>query len=179
MTSSMVCAVPIGVALSMVTIPNVFAQEHCKMSWETPAADTKYTQQVAIDVGDVPGHQVRIVELHSVYPPNDKPNCEGLKRVEAWTRGFSDYINRNGRAWGYPVLTLENGDKIYSEWTTNAQTVVGPDGSKKTTNMATARLTGGTGKYLGVRGFSRDQGVFDPDKGLNEVKSELEYWFEK
>ena len=28
------------------------------MSWEVPAADTKYTQQLALDVGDIPGHQV-------------------------------------------------------------------------------------------------------------------------
>ena len=30
------------------------------MSWEVPAADTKYTQQLALDVGDIPGHQVAI-----------------------------------------------------------------------------------------------------------------------
>jgi hypothetical protein len=28
------------------------------MSREAPAADTKYTQQLALDVGDIPGHQV-------------------------------------------------------------------------------------------------------------------------
>jgi hypothetical protein len=43
------------------------------MSWEVPAADTKYPQQLALDVGDIPGHQVRVYELHRVYP-NDKPN---------------------------------------------------------------------------------------------------------
>ena len=67
------------------------------MSWETPAADTKYTQQLSLDVGDIPGHQVRVFELNRVYR-NGKPNCEGLKRTEEWVRGYSDYIDRNGRS---------------------------------------------------------------------------------
>ena len=174
----LLCAVPIGAALAVLAIPNVSAQEHCKMSWETPAADTKYTQQVAIDVGDMPGHQVRVFELHVVYP-NDKPNCEGLKRTESWVRGYSDYVDRNGRNWGYVVTTLENGDKMYAEFAGTAQTVVSADGSKQSTSTGTSRWIGGTGKYQGVRGIERSQSVFDPAKGLNQGKGESEYWFEK
>ena len=36
-----------------------------------------------MDVGDIPGHQVRIFELKRTYP-DDKPNCEGLKRTNLW-----------------------------------------------------------------------------------------------
>jgi hypothetical protein len=93
-----ICAAPLGVALVLFAIPQVSAEGRCKMAWETPAADSKYTQQYTMDVGDIPGHQIRIVELHRVYP-NDKPNCEGLKRVETWNHGFSDYVDRNGRVW--------------------------------------------------------------------------------
>jgi hypothetical protein len=148
------------------------------MSWEVPAADAKFTQQLTVDVGDMPGHQVRVFELHRVYP-NDKPNCEGLKRVESWNRGYSDYIDRNGRAWSYLVIRLENGDQIFGEVSGTSQTIVAPDGTKNSTYEGTAKWTGGTGKYQGVRGIGWDHGRFNLDTGQNEVKSVVEYWFEK
>ena len=83
------------------------------MSWEIQPADASYTQQHAIDVGDVPGHQVRIFEVHRRFP-NDKPNCEGLKRTKSWLRGSSDYIDLNGSVSGYLTIALENGDKIFA-----------------------------------------------------------------
>jgi len=173
-----VCAAPFGMAFALLTAPDVSAQEKCKMSWVTPAADSKYTQQLAIEVGDIPGHQVRVFELHRVFR-NEKPNCEGLKRTEEWTHGYSDYIDRNGRAWGYAVLTLENGDKIYKEWTGTSQTTVAQDGSKESHYEGVTRWTGGTGKYAGVRGIERSDSKFNLDKGLNEENAEAEYWFEK
>jgi hypothetical protein len=156
----------------------VSAEEKCKMSWESPAADSSYPQQLAIDVGDVPGHQVRVYEAHRVFS-NAKPNCEGLKMVERWSRGYSDYVDRNGRTWGYEVTTLENGDKIFDEYNGTAQTVVGADGSKKSTVEAVSRWTGGTGKYQGVRGIEWLHVVFDPDKGFSQQKNEAEYWLAK
>jgi hypothetical protein len=148
------------------------------MSWEVSAADSKFTQQLTIDVGDIPGHQIRVLELRRVYP-NDKPNCEGLKRVESWSRAYSDYIDRNGRAWGYSVTRLENGDQIFGELSGTSQTVIAPDGSKKSTYEGTMRWTGGTGKYLGVRGIQWEHGVFNLDTGMTQLKAEAEYWFEK
>jgi len=173
-----ICAAPLGMAFALLAAPTVSAQEKCKLTWESPAADTKYTQQLALDVGDIPGHQVRVFELHRVFK-NDKPNCEGLKRTESWTHGYSDYIDRNGRAWGYAVTTLENGDKIYEEWTGTSQTTVMQDGSREGHYVGTGRWTGGTGKYAGVRGIERADAKFNLDKGLNDEKSEVEYWFEK
>ena len=75
--------------------------------------------------------------------------------------------------------TLENGDKIYEEWTGTSQTTVMQDGSKEGHFEGTTRWTGGTGKYVSVRGFERNQSRFNLDKGLNEEKTEAEYWFEK
>jgi hypothetical protein len=144
------------------------AQEKCKMKWEIPAANANYTQQHVIDVGDVPGHQIRIFELHRTFP-NDQPNCEGLKRAEEWSRGYSDYIDRNGRAWGYRVIVLENGDKIFGEMSFTSQTVVAADGSKKSTATGVIVYTGGTGKIPGnswapARDFSVRSGEeFQPD----------------
>jgi hypothetical protein len=173
-----ICAVPVGMAIALLAIPNVSAQQKCKMSWEEPASDSKYTQQLAIDVFDMPGHQVRVFEIHTVYP-NAKPNCEGLKFTEAWGRNFTDYVNRNGRLWGYGVYTLENGDKIYAENSGTTQTVVAPDGSKQTSFEGSIRWTGGTGKYQGVRGIEWDHTKADLDKGIVQSKVEVEYWLEK
>jgi hypothetical protein len=154
------------------------AREKCKMKWEVSAANSNYTQQHVIDVGDVPGHQIRIFELHRTFP-NDQPNCEGLKRVEEWARGFSDYIDRNGRFSAYRVIVLENSDKIFGENTGTSQTTVAADGSKKSTTTGVVVYTGGTGKYQGVRGLQRESGVFDPEKNFNQSQAEAEYWLEK
>jgi hypothetical protein len=52
------------------------AQERQRASFKTSAQNTKYTQQHLIDVGDVPGHQVRIYEIHRTFPA-DPPVING------------------------------------------------------------------------------------------------------
>ena len=127
-------------------------EDKCKRSGKILAQDTKYTQQHVIDVGDIPGPQVRILELHRT-PSNAKPNCEGLKVMESWNRGYSDYVNTNGRSWGYSLISLDNGDKIFTQYSGTSQTTVNTDGSKKSTYTGVYDLTGGSGKYRGVRGM--------------------------
>ena len=168
-------AISLGLALTPICFSTVSAQERCKVSQEATAAKSSYTQQHVLDVGDIPGHQIRILELHRTYS-DDKPNCENLKRTESWTRGYSDYVDRNGRSWGYSVTSLENGDKIFAEYDGTSQTTVSPDGSKKSTFTGVIRYTGGTGKYQGVQGLLRDTVVFDPDKNVNLEQLEGEYW---
>jgi hypothetical protein len=85
------------------------------------------------------------------------------------------------------VATLDSGDKIYSQWSGTIIAVTGDDGSLVTTYSGTSTWTGGTGRYLGVRGFTRgktetlyvkdSQGKLSAktNKGLEEG----EYWFEK
>jgi hypothetical protein len=171
-------AIGVSAALTVLGSAEAPGQEKCKMSWEIPAANGKYTGQHAFDVGDVPGHQVRIFEVRRIFP-DDQPNCEGLKQVEQWLRGYSDYVDLNGPAWGYSVTLLGNGDKIFAEFSGAIQTVVNPDGSKKTVATTVHRWTGGTGQYQGVRGIQRESTVFDPEKNFNETRAEVEYWFEK
>jgi hypothetical protein len=165
----------LGLALTPICFSTVSAQERCKVSEEATAAKANYTQQHVLDVGDVSGHQIRVFELHRAYA-NDKPNCENLKRTESSVRAYSDYVDRNGRAWGYEVTSLENGDKIFAQFDATSQTTVAPDGSKKSTFTGVTRYTGGTGQYQGIRGFLRTSVVFDPDKNVNQQKTEGEYW---
>src|SRR5215469_1452612 len=80
--------ISLGMALSPIFFSAVSAQEKFKVSEDGTAAKSSYTQQHVMDVGDVPGHQIRVFELHRTYP-NDKPNCEQLKRTETWEHGFS------------------------------------------------------------------------------------------
>jgi hypothetical protein len=171
-------AIGLSNALTVLDSAEAPGQEKCKVSWEVPAADATFTGQHAFDVGDVPGHQVRIFEVRRTIA-DGQPNCEGLKLVEQWLRGYSDYVERNGPAWGYAVTLLENGDRIFAEFSSAVQTTVNPDGSHKTEGTTVHRWTGGTGKYQDVRGIQRETTVFDPDKNFNETRAEAEYWFEK
>ena len=174
---SVAIAIVVGTGLALLPISDAKAQEKCKWSGTSLAKDSKFTQQHVIDVGDVPGHQVRILELHRT-PSNAKPNCEGLKVAESWNRGYSDYTNLNGRAWGYSTTVLENGDKIFGQWSGTTQTTFNADGTKKTLYTGITTFGGGTGKYRGVRGISREASVFDPQTGFNENEWEAEYWIE-
>jgi hypothetical protein len=137
------------------------------------AANSKYTQQHVIDVGDVPGHQVRLFEVHRTYPKNP-PVINGLKIVESWTRGVSDFTNNSGASIVYHVYIAENGDKVFVQ-TSPPGVQGGPDG--KLTTTTTWPITGGTGKFSGIRGLLRTSVTADLKAGTNEVYVELEYWF--
>ena len=154
------------------------AQEKHKYSFGAPPGASVYTQQHAIDVGDVPGHQVRIFEIRAKYT-NDAPVYAGVKVVEGWTRASSDLTNGSGRSSGYGISIFENGDKIFSRFETLVHTVVDADGSRKSSYTTVTTLTGGTGKFSTIRGTLRGAGSTDFRTGLSGVKTEGEYWFEK
>jgi hypothetical protein len=170
-------AIGVGATLAVSGGAEAPAQDRCKMSWVVPAATATYTAQHTIEVGDVPGHQVRILELRRTFPDGARPNCEGLRLVEQWLRGYSDYVDLNGPGWGYAEIRLENGDRIFARWTGTSRTVVAPDGSRQSTFTGVTTWTGGTGKYRNVRGIEWDSTVYDPEKNLNETRAEAEYWF--
>jgi hypothetical protein len=172
------CGLSLGLMLSPIGFSNVSAQEKCKVSEGADVAKSTYTQQHTLDVGDVPGHQVRIYEIHRTYP-NDKPNCEGLRRTETWERGYSNYIDWSGPTTSFGVITLENGDKIFTQNVGTSQTTISPDGTKNSTYSGVTRYTGGTGKYKGIRGLFRVSTKFDPEKNVNLPLIEGEYWLEK
>ena len=175
---ALLIALSVAAGLTVVGAADGWAQDKRTISWKTSGEHTKFTQQHTIDVGDIPGHQIRILELHRTFPANP-PVFEGVKVVEDWTRGYSDYINVSGRAWGYSVLLLENGDKIFVQWDGTSHTIASADGSRKSTFTGTLRLTGGTGKFQGIRGTLRSVFAFDLKAGLNEGQNEGEYWLEK
>ena|SRR5690242_8786905 len=165
------------VVFGLITGP-VSAQEKHKYSFVTPPGVGTYTQQHEIDVGDVPGHKVRIYEIRSKFG-DEAPRYAGVKVVESWSRAVSDHTNGTGRASGYGVSILENGDKIFSRFEVLAHAVVENDGSRKGNYTSIATLTGGTGKFATIRGTLRAVGSTDYKAGVSNVKTEGEYWFEK
>ena len=170
-------AAGLATVLSVVGVQEALAQEKCQRKLDNSGAESKYTEQHVMDVGDVEGHQIRIYELHRTFA-SDQPNCEGRKRKEIWSHGYSDYIDLNGRAWGYTVITFDNGDKIFGEFSGASQTVVTGD-KKQSAYAGVTRYTGGTGAYQGVQGISRDKARFDPIANVNIQESEEEYWIAK
>jgi hypothetical protein len=114
------------------------AQQKHRVTHTTLPDNIKITQQLVIDVGDVPGHQVRAFEHHRTYP-DDAPVINGLRLVESWHRGVTDYTDRNGPGTVYVAYVLESSQNIGAG---NVTAVAGP-------------ITGGTGKFLGITGITR------------------------
>jgi len=147
-----------------------------KSEWQ---AEGKYTKQHIIDAGDIPGHQIRILELHRTYNEKSRFAVSSVKVKDNWIWGYSDYIQGIGKAWGYAVWTLEDGGKVFLEYSGSANTQPAGSGAVEGTYHGTARLTGGTGKYRGIRGTMTDAVEFNTDlaSGYNRGNSKGEYWF--
>jgi hypothetical protein len=150
------------------------AQQKQTIAIKSSAANTKYTQQHAIDVGDVPGHQVRVYEFVRTYP-TDPPMINGLKLRESWTRATSDYTDGTGSGTVYIIYVFENDDKIFARGTLVTQNT----GTGKLTSATAGTITGGTGKFSGIQGLVRTSTSSDPKVGFNEGQTEMEYWFGK
>ena len=163
-------------ASTLVGYDDAVAQERHKFTTQAAAAQSKYVQQHTIDVGDVPGHQVRIYEIQRT---GSEIEFSGVKARESWSRGYSDYTNSTGNTSGYGVWILADGNKVFNRYSGISQTVIGADGAKKGTYHGVTQITGGTGKFANIRGFVRDVTKFDIQAGYNELSGEGEYWFEE
>ena len=91
-TAALLC---LAVALSA---GHALAQEKQKVSYRVSEQNSKYTQQHVIDVGDVPGHQVRVFEIQRMLPA-DAPAINGIKL--------------NGPSSSYDTYLFENGDRLF------------------------------------------------------------------
>ena len=159
-------------------VGNALGQEKHKYFFKAPPGTTKYGQTLVLEVGDVPGHQMRLTEALSKFP-GEAPVFAGVKVTE--TRGVlaSDYVQGSGNAQSHGVYTLENGDRIHVRTTILTQTSTGADGGRRTSFSSVATLTGGTGKFASIRGTLRSTGFTDLKSGTSGTVTEGEYWFEK
>ena len=153
------------------------AQEKHKYFFKEPPASNRYTQQHIIDVGDAPGHQLRVAEVQAKFAA-DAPVFDGVKVTAIVSRLISDYFEGSGRGHGYQIYLLETGEKIFSRFEVLAQTAAAADGSRKSTFNTLITLTGGSGNFKQIRGSLRSIGSTDFKTGTSGVQTEGEYWFE-
>lgn len=172
MRTSLRIAIPLAAALALCTATGAWAQQKQKVSFKVDAENTKYPFRHTLDVGDEPGHTIGLYEIHRVFGAN-APTVNGVKLKETWTRGYSDYLSNNGLSTNYQVYVGENGDRFY----TLSRTMGQADASGKRTTVSVGQITGGTGKFAGMKGISRAQGASDGKRGFNETSTEIEYWF--
>jgi hypothetical protein len=167
----------IGLAGSLAA-PEAWSQQKYSVSYTVPAAASRYTEEHVIDVGDVPGHQVRVFELR--YDDSMTGLAfAGVKSKETWTRGTSDFINGNGIANNYNVRVMEDGSKIYGRLSVVAQAGTNAEGAKVLKFSAVETLVGGTGKFSRIRGTIRT--TAERVVGATALSSQYtgEYWFDE
>jgi hypothetical protein len=186
---------------------NTSPQQRQRISFRAPNSNTKYVQQHVIDAGDVPGHQLRVFEVQVTFgqpavatgqeargavnaaarsggeasgaatTATDVPVFNGVRATQTMTRGVSDYTDSNGRVFGYSVISLENGDRIFARY---EGLVLTPTSGQTNANYVLT-LTGGTGAFRNIRGTIRGKssGSFSGGKATSiDAQYEGEYWLE-
>ena len=126
--------------LALLVASSAIAEQKQRVAFKVPAENSKYTQQLIIDVGDTPNHVVRVFEVRYTFP-NNAPVINGLKLIEQWDRWFGDRIDGSGPATIYTVYVMENSDKFFVRNIGVVQNTAG-----KLTNTVVGNITGGTGK---------------------------------
>jgi hypothetical protein len=162
--SSIVIAAAIALVAGIAS-----AQEKQQVSYKVSAANTQYTKQQNIDVGDVPGHIVRTFELQRTFPTN-APVINGVALKEEWYRGVADIDNGNGTAAIYFVYVMQNGDNFYAH-----ASAVNQSTSGKMTGTTIGHITGGTGKFETIKGVVHGTNRVDIKAGVNEGETVIEY----
>ena len=119
-----------------------------------------------------PAIRCALFEIHRTYP-GDAPMIAGMKIVESWTRGVSDYTDNNGEGTIYGVYVLENGDKFFTRGTLVA---VQSTGVTNLTATTVGPITGGTGKLSRINGMARTSTSANPKAGFIETQVDIEYW---
>ena len=170
----------VAVVATLIAADFALAQQKFPINTTSEGVKSSYVQQHIIDVGDVAGHQVRILEVHRVHSMK-QIEVGGVKVVEEWDRGFSDYTNGVGPARGYGIWMLEDGNKVFLEWHGTAYSVLTASGSKRGTFHGSTKIMGGTGPFTKIRGVMTDAIEFDtdPKNGYSQGSNKGEYWFEQ
>jgi hypothetical protein len=122
----------------------LWAQQKHSIAISSEGVKSRYVQQLALDVDDVPGHQVRVQESQRTFPAESSPTLDGEHIVERWGRGYSNYVAGIGPAWGYVTIITDKGNKIFLEFNGTSETRTNETGSKRGSYNGTSRFIGGT-----------------------------------
>ena len=172
----------LGIALFVLSssflAPLTWAQEKHPVSYSKSTRDSKYVQEHTIDVGDVPGHKVRIYEIRWSWTDGELA-FDGVNVKESWIRAYSDYTNISGPALNYIIYMLEDGNKVYSRNAVLTQTSDVEGGGKLGRYHSMETLYGGTGKFSRIRGQVLQSGTRVPGASGLTLEAKGEYWFEE
>jgi hypothetical protein len=160
-------------ATALGAASQVWAQQKYTIP-RTPEGPNAYLQEFTIDVGDEPGHQVRIYQLRMEYPKRDLA-FGGVIVKERVMTDMTDFVNQSGPFIGYSVYTLDDGNKVFSRFTGTTQTGSG-EGRKF---VFVENFVGGTGKFKGMRGQLHGSGERAPGAKSLTAETSGEYWFEE
>jgi len=154
------------------------AQDRQSVSYDAAAAETKYSANYRVTVGDVPDHILRIFELHRTFVRHP-PIFQGVTAKEMWERGSADTIDQNGSESSYVTYLLEDGNKVFGRYSGAIKSFRWPDGSRHFDVQGVIALNGGTGSFACLRGTVRVRASLDPGADSNQIESKGEYWMEQ
>jgi len=173
LTSVALAAMALCVTVAL-PVQMAVAQEMQRLSFTVPAQDAVYTQQYIINVPEPTGHQIRVLEIHRIFPSNP-PAINGVALKELWVRAITDYVNENGRGSTYSEYVFENGDKFFAQETLVAH----GNGSGMLQANTIGEITRGTGKLAGIEGHIFTTTFARPMAGNVETSFEIEYTIKK
>jgi hypothetical protein len=158
----------ISASLAVLASIAVYAQTGAKTA-QAPASASKLTASWkcpppnpmnSIPVGDDPGHAYVVDQGKCTAT---KGEIEGVKEAEGTATEFMEVKGSTGKGHGVFIESLANGDKItYSyDFTATMANNMPQGGSNKWT------ITGGTGKFKGIKGSGTCTGKGNPDGSAN------------
>lgn len=148
------------------------------VAYDLGAATTRYVREYRIEVDDVPRHELRLYDLKREYA-RSAPVFDGVRAAQSQERGTADLVDQNGTQSGYVIYVLEDGNRIVGRYRGAVQTRRWPDGSRHYDIRGTIELTGGTGRFEGIRGELRVWQALDPGADSNQGGADGAYWFER
>ena len=161
------------VSMIGLPVPEVAAQQ--KYSISQPAnATSKFTREDIIEVGDVPGHELRVYEVQNEYPQNDLAFA-GVAVKQMFSRGVSDFVNGSGAFTAYNIYMMADGNKVFVRVTGTTQR--DKAGGRRANSVE--NFVGGTGKFKGIRGQMRNTLERAGEAASLNVQVSGEYWIEE
>ena len=159
--------------VALLAGPEAAAQPKYTIS-QPGSAISKFTQEHIIEVGDVPGHKLRVYEVQNEYPQNDFAFA-GVAVKQMLSHGVSDLVNGSGAFTAYNVFTMVDGNKVFVRLTGTTQS--DSTGGRRSTSVE--NFVGGTGKFKGIRGQMRNTLLRAAGSDALDVQVSGEYWIEE
>lgn len=144
--------------LAVVLVLTLATAASAKMKYSGEATCPKPDPQYTIEVGDRPNHSFQLNKVKCTYT---KPaQIGGIAAASEEHTYFSEITGDTARSRGFGIVTMANGDKSYVSW---QSTGTAQGFEVKWT------ITGGTGKFTGIKGKGTSKGKATADGGTTAV----------